>query len=115
VTEVLLALYLRGISTRDFVPALAEFFGSEAGLSASAVQRLTVEWTRELETVGGRGPLQHPAGGGPAVLPGAGGCAGGWRKELVAVGDGNRESEESWSEVLRDLNRRCCPPRWMNG
>jgi transposase-like protein len=28
------------------------------------------------------------------------------RKELVAVGDGYRESEESWSEVLRDLKRR---------
>jgi hypothetical protein len=26
------------------------------------------------------------------------------RKELVAVGDGYRESIESWSEVLRDLN-----------
>ena len=28
------------------------------------------------------------------------------RKELVAVGDGFRESEESWAEVLRDLKRR---------
>jgi putative transposase len=31
------------------VPALAEFFASEAGLSASAVQRLTREWSQELE------------------------------------------------------------------
>ncbi len=28
------------------------------------------------------------------------------RKELVAVGDGYRESTESWSELLRDLKRR---------
>ncbi len=49
VTEVLPVLYLRGISTKDFVPALAEFFGSEAGLSASAVQRLSREWSQELE------------------------------------------------------------------
>jgi len=28
------------------------------------------------------------------------------RKELVAVSDGYRESEESWAEVLRDLKRR---------
>jgi transposase-like protein len=28
------------------------------------------------------------------------------RKELVAVGDGFRESEASWAEVLRDLKRR---------
>jgi transposase-like protein len=48
VTEVLPVLYLRGISTKDFVPALSGFFGSEAGLSVSTVQRLTVEWSREL-------------------------------------------------------------------
>jgi hypothetical protein len=42
VSEVLPMLYLCGISTKDFVPALGEFFGSEAGLSASTVQRLTV-------------------------------------------------------------------------
>jgi hypothetical protein len=29
VTEVLPVLYLRGISTKDFVPALAESFGRE--------------------------------------------------------------------------------------
>jgi transposase-like protein len=33
VTEVLLLLYLHGLSSGDFVPALEEFFGSEAGLS----------------------------------------------------------------------------------
>ena len=32
VTEVLPILYLRGLSTGDFAPALAEFFGSDAGL-----------------------------------------------------------------------------------
>ncbi|MBV9481902.1 MAG: transposase [Acidobacteria bacterium] len=48
VTEVLPMLYLRGISTKDFEPALAEFFGSEYGLSASTIQRLTREWTQEL-------------------------------------------------------------------
>src|SRR5438132_9427421 len=48
VTEVLPVLYLRGISTKDFEPALAEFFGSEAGLSASTIQRLTREWGDQL-------------------------------------------------------------------
>jgi putative transposase len=48
VTEVLPVLYLRGLSTKDFEPAMAEFFGSEAGLSASTIQRLTREWTAEL-------------------------------------------------------------------
>jgi hypothetical protein len=48
VTEVLPVLYLRGISTKDFEPAPAEFFGSEAGLSASTIQRLTRESAAEL-------------------------------------------------------------------
>jgi putative transposase len=42
VTEVLPLLYLHGLSTGDFVPALEAFFGSTAGLSAAAVGRLLV-------------------------------------------------------------------------
>ena len=119
-TEVLPVLYLRGISTKDFVPALTEFFGSEAGLSASALQRLTLEWSQELETFNRRDLRQVDyvylwADGVHfnirleedrlccLVLVGV--RADG-RKELVAVGDGYRESEESWAEVLRDLKRR---------
>jgi putative transposase len=41
VAEVLPLLYLHGLSTKDFVPALAEFFGTSAGLSAAAITRLT--------------------------------------------------------------------------
>jgi putative transposase len=40
-------LYLRGISTPHFEPALAELFGSGAGLSASTIQRLPREWSQE--------------------------------------------------------------------
>jgi len=47
VTEVLPILYLRGLSTGDFAPALGEFFGTEAGLSSSTVNRLTVAWQAE--------------------------------------------------------------------
>ena len=120
VTEVLPVLYLRGISTKDFEPALAEFFGSEAGLSASTIQRLTREWTHEWAAFHQR-DLSHVdyvylwADGVHfnirlekerlccLVLVGV--RADG-RKELVAVGDGYRESIESWSELLRDLGRR---------
>ncbi len=49
VTEVLPILYLRGLSTGDFSPALSAFFGSGAGLSASTVQRLTEAWQAEHE------------------------------------------------------------------
>lgn len=40
-------LYLRGLSSGDFARALGEFFGSEAGLSASTVNRLTEAWQAE--------------------------------------------------------------------
>jgi putative transposase len=120
VTEVLPVLYLRGISTKDFEPALAEFFGSEAGLSASTIQRLTREWSTEWAAFQQR-DLSHVdyvylwADGVHfnirleqdrlccLVLIGV--RADG-HKELVAVSDGYRESTESWSELLRDLKRR---------
>jgi transposase-like protein len=54
VTEVLPVLYLRGLSTGDFAPALGEFFGSGAGLSASTVARLTESWQDERERWAGR-------------------------------------------------------------
>ena len=47
VTEVLPLLYLHGMSTGDFAPALNGFFGSAAGLSASAVGRLMASWQDE--------------------------------------------------------------------
>lgn len=47
VTEVLPLLYLHGLSSKDFVPALEEFFGTSAGLSASVVTRLTTAWQQE--------------------------------------------------------------------
>jgi hypothetical protein len=40
VAEVLPLLYLHGLSTGDFVPALEAFFGSAAGLSAAVITRL---------------------------------------------------------------------------
>lgn len=47
VSDVLPLMYLHGMSTGDFVPALSEFFGSVAGLSASVVTRLTKQWQAE--------------------------------------------------------------------
>ena len=120
VTEVLPVLYLRGISTKDFEPALAEFFGSEAGLSASTIQRLTREWSAELAAFQQRDlsqvdyvylwadgvhfniRLEHERLCCLVLI----GVRADGHKELVAVGDGYRESTESWSELLRDLKRR---------
>src|SRR6266511_2638121 len=49
VAEVLPLLYLHGLSSSDFVPALEELFGSRAGLSASVITRLTTQWQAERE------------------------------------------------------------------
>ena len=120
VTEVLPLLYLHGMSTGDFVPALEEFFGSAAGLSASVVTRLTKAWQAEQRTFAERRLEDRDY-----VYVWADGihfnirldenrlCAlviVGVRidgtKELVSITDGHRESTESWAVVLRDLKRR---------
>ncbi len=46
-SEVLPLLYLHGLSTSDFGPALEQFLGSGAGLSASTITRLTAQWQDE--------------------------------------------------------------------
>jgi putative transposase len=120
VTEVLPLLYLHGLSSKDFVPALEEFFGSGAGLSASAVIRLTGAWQEEYRRF-----AERDLSGVDYVYCWADGIHFGVRldadrvctlviigvradgkKELVALTDGHRESTESWAGLLRDAKRR---------
>ena len=49
VAAVLPLLYLHGLSSSDFVPALTELLGSAAGLSASVITRLCTQWQTERE------------------------------------------------------------------
>ena len=121
VTEVLPLLYLHGLSSGDFIPALEEFFGTEAGLSASTVIRLTEQWHTEREHFMNRDLSNRDyvyvwvdgihtgvrLGGDDRLccLVMVGARLDG-TKELVAITDGYRESEESWAEFLRDLKRR---------
>jgi transposase-like protein len=120
VSEVLPILYLRGLSTGDFAPALTDFFGSEAGLSASTISRLTMAWQAEHERWARRDlsgidyvywwvdgihfriRLEEDRLGCLVIV----GVRPDGRKELVALADGYRESTESWAELLRDLKRR---------
>ena len=120
VTEVLPLLYLHGLSSKDFVPALEEFFGSPAGLSASAVTRLTEAWQEEYRRF-----AERDLAGVDYVYVWVDGIHFGVRldqdrvctlviigvradgkKELVALTDGHRESAESWAGLLRDCKRR---------
>jgi hypothetical protein len=54
ITEVLPLLYLHGLSSGDFVPALGQFLGSAAGLSAAVITRLTEQWRAEQRAFAGR-------------------------------------------------------------
>jgi putative transposase len=121
VTEVLPLLYLHGLSSGDFVPALEEFFGSEAGLSAATITRLTEHWQQERQLFMARdlcttdyvyvwvdGIHTGVRLGGDSrlcCLVMVGARLDG-KKELVALADGYRESTESWAELLRDLKKR---------
>src|SRR4051794_24198081 len=53
-SEVLPLLYLHGLSTSDFGPALEQFLGSGAGLSATTITRLTSQWQDEARTFASR-------------------------------------------------------------
>lgn len=120
VAEVLPLMYLHGMSTKDFAPALEGFFGSAAGLSASVVTRLTTQWQEEAERFSRRSLADRDyvyvwADGVHfnvrleqqrlCALVVVGARADG-TKELVAIADGIRESTESWADLLRDLRRR---------
>jgi transposase-like protein len=58
ITEVLPLLYLHGLSTGDFVPALGQFLGSTAGLSAPVISKLTETWKAEQRAFAAR-DLSH--------------------------------------------------------
>jgi transposase-like protein len=120
ISEVLPLLYLHGLSSGDFVPALGQFLGSSAGLSASVITKLTETWKGEQRVFAERDLCEvdyvylwvdgihvnirleeHKL----CLLVMIGVRADG-RKELVALSDGYRESAESWADLLRDAKRR---------
>ena len=122
VSAALPVLYLRGLSTGDFEPALRELLGEDAsGLSPSSIQRLTEQWQAEYEAFRRRrldfSRYCYLFVDGVHVSVRLGeddrlcllvviGVREDGRKELLAVEDGYRESAESWACVMRDLKAR---------
>jgi transposase-like protein len=120
ITEVLPLLYLHGLSTGDFVPALGQFLGSSAGLSAAVITKLTEQWQAEQRAFAAR----DLSGADYVYLWADGihvsirleehklcllvmiGVRADGRKELIALADGYREPAESWADLLRDCARR---------
>ncbi len=126
VAEVLPLLYLHGLSSSDFGPALAQFLGSGAGLSAATITRLTTQWQEEAAVFGTRSlagtdyvyvwvdgihlkvRLQQDK---VCLLVMIGVRADG-HKELIALADGFRESSESTAPAAVVTSRSAwCPYR----
>jgi putative transposase len=121
VSEVLPVLYLRGLSTGDFREGLAALLGENAaGLSPSAITRLTSSWQEEYRAWRARSladrdyvyvwadgvhfnvRLEDERLAALVVI----GARPDGTKEVVALEDGYRESTESWLALLRDLKER---------
>jgi len=114
-------LYLKGISTGDFAEALTGLLGEGAkGLSATNVVRLKEVWQQDYEawqkrSVKGKRYVYWWADGlyfnvrlepdRPCLLILLGATEDG-QKELVGLWDGQRESKQSWLELMRDLKAR---------
>lgn len=121
IEELLPWLYLKGISTGGFNEALQALVGPECpGLSASTVTRLLECWQTEYHQWSKRSltdrhyvywwvdgvhfniRLEEDR---QCILVLMGATADG-RKELIAIADGYRESEQSWMELLIDVKSR---------
>jgi putative transposase len=122
VEELIPWLYLKGVSTGDFSEALAALLGPQAkGLSASTVTRLKEVWEQEYQEWNKRSlagkkyvyvwadgvyfNIRLGEGGRQCILVLMGATADG-AKELIAVQDGERESEQSWKELLLEVQAR---------
>ena len=124
-------LYLKGISTGEMSDALVHLGFDGTGLSAASVTRMTEVWQGEYDhwskrSLAGKRYVYVWADGiyfgcrltddRPCVLVLMGATADG-TKELIAIHDGQRESETSWLEVLGGLKDRSLvePPKLATG
>jgi len=118
IEETIPLLYLHGLSTNDFVPALRKMFGSKAnGLSASSISRMLDTWKDELKAwkkrslkdkeycyiwVDGIYFGSRNSSEDICVLVLVGATKAG-KKELITIETGYRESTESWLSLLRKV------------
>jgi transposase-like protein len=120
ITEVLPLLYLHGLSSSDFVPALESFLGSGSGLSAATIGRLTAQWQDDARRFSQRDlssvdyvylwadgvHLNVRLDEEKLCLLVMIGVRVDGTKELIALAEGYRESTGSWADLLRDCARR---------
>ena len=113
-------LYLHGLSSGDFGPALTQFLGTSHGLSSATITRLTKDWQDEAAAFNQRSlaetdyvyvwvdgiHLKVRLEQDKVCLLVMIGVRADGTKELIALDDGHRESTESWADLLRSAKRR---------
>lgn len=121
IEELIPWLYLKGVSTGDFSEALTALLGPDApGLSATTVTRLKAVWQEEYQqwsqrSLEGKQYVYVWVDGvhfnirleedRQCILVMMGATADG-KKELIALADGYRESEQSWLGLLLEVKAR---------
>ena len=113
-------MFVEGLATRDFEPALRLLMGQDAPLSASTISRLTKQFKEQYDAFDRKDLSGHTfvyiwadgiylkAGLGTEkaclmVLIGADAAG---VKQLIALREGYRESTESWGDLIRDCRKR---------
>lgn len=123
IEELIPWLYLKGISTGDFNEALQSLLGIDCpNLSANVIVRLKETWSKEYDEWSRRDlsekryvyvwadgihvnvRLEDDANKRQCILVLMGATADG-HKEIMAIMDGYRESEQSWYELLITLTQ----------
>lgn len=121
IEELIPWLYLKGVSTGGFTEALQALLGKDApGLSPATITRLMGTWRQDFEawstrSLAGKQYVYFWVDGvhfnirleedRQCILVIMGATAEG-RKELIALADGFRESEQSWLQLLMDCKQR---------
>jgi putative transposase len=120
IDETFMNLFVEGLATRDFEPALRLLVGQDAPLSPSTIGRLTRQFKEQYEAFDRQDLRAHTfvyiwadgiylkAGLGTEkaclmVLIGADQAG---EKHLIALREGYRESTESWADLIRDCRKR---------
>jgi len=120
IDETFMKLFIEGLATRDFEPALRLLMGEQAPLSASVISRLTQRFRTAYEAFEKQDLseirfvyiwcdgiyLKAGLGTEKACLMVLIGADTEGKKHLIGLREGYRESAESWGSLLKDCRRR---------
>jgi putative transposase len=120
IDRTFMQLFIEGLATRDFEPALRLLMGQEAPLSPSTISRLLQEFRVEYEAFDRKDLsetrfvylwadgiyLKAGLGTEKACLMVLIGADTTGQKHLIALREGYRESAESWGNLIADCRKR---------